>query len=191
MVSYLERVLEVKVGVFTEVVVEMPAPGISKKFCTWNRWLARTNLASILAAVPTVTDFLRRSSELWCFRKSTPFTLKGHNLSSRIFETSQIETLRITSASSALAVPRGKGKQEKHAAIIHISICVWVCLSACFYIIQCCHWTWNYENDFVWSWCVSISNGFPIVYLSCPWMAEVLHHLGIWSFIAFILCISL
>jgi len=76
----------------------------------------------------TVNTDLLRSSELWCFRKSTPFKLKGHNFCSRISETMQIETLGITSASSALAARR-RGKREKHAAIIHISVSVCVCVS--------------------------------------------------------------
>jgi len=57
-----------------------------------------------------------------------PFTLKGHSLCSRIFETMQIETLGIKSASSALAARHGEGKTRKHTATIHVSVCVCVCL---------------------------------------------------------------
>ena len=111
-----------------------------------------------------------------------PFALKGHSLCSRIFETMQIETLGIKSASSALAARHGEGKTRKHTATIHVSVCVCVCLSdVCVLFIQRYHWTYKYGKDFDWSWQVTISNGSPIVYLSCEWMAEVLHHLGIWS----------
>ena len=135
------------------------------------------------------------STQLWANRLNSgasesithmPFTLKGHNFCSRIFETMQIEALGITSASSALAALHGKGKGEKTC---RRSPCFCVCVSVCILSIQQHHWTWKYRKEFDWSWKVAIPNAFPIVCLSCPWMAEVLHHLGIWlshSFFVFL-----
>ena len=96
-------------------------------------WHWAQTLSVYLQWLSTLNTDLRGSSELWCFKKSTPFTLKGHNFCSRISETMQIETLGITSASSALATRR-KGKREKHAAIIHISVSVCVCVFVCMFV---------------------------------------------------------
>ena len=52
-------------------------------------------------------------------------------------ETTEIETLGIMSASSALAARHGKGKREKHAAIIHVSVCDQVCVSVCVCLHGC------------------------------------------------------
>ena len=57
---------------------------------------------------------------------STPFTLKGHSFCSRILEITQIETLGITSASSALAAPHA-GHAGKTCC--HVFVCA--CGSAC------------------------------------------------------------
>ena len=58
----------------------------------------------------------------------------------------------------------GRENRKNMPPIIHISICMWVCLSACLYIIQCCHWTWNYEKDRVWSWWSPTPPGNIIIY---------------------------
>ena len=94
----------------------------SKKFCTaWNwRLTLDTNLASRLAmAVHRQQTDLGRSSVLI----STPFTLKGHNFCSRIFEITQIETLGIKRSSLALAVPKGKA-HGKNMPPCFVCVCV-------------------------------------------------------------------
>ena len=106
-------------------------PG-SKKFCNaWDwRLTLSTDLASILAvAVHRQHSFGQVVWTLVLYKASLTsmrFTLKGHNLCSRVFETMQIETLGITSASSALAARHGEGKTRKHAATVHVSVCVCV-----------------------------------------------------------------
>ena len=88
------------------------------------QWLSTVNTAS------------GRSSELWCFKKHLshlPFTLKGHNLCSRMVETTEIETCL-----KCLGCAAREGKTRKtcrHNPCFclwsSVCVCVCVCLHVC------------------------------------------------------------
>ena len=67
-----------------------------------------------------------------------PVTLKSRNFCCRIFETMQIETLGITSASSAFAhsrTGREKGKNMPPLSMfMSVCVCVCVCLCVCMFV---------------------------------------------------------
>ena len=166
-------------------------PG-GKKFCNawdWSLTLS-TDLASILAMAVHCQHSLGQIVWTLVLLKCithiyalifVPESLKQRKLRHSESRVPQVPWLRGTE----------KGKRKKHAATIHVSVCVCVCLSACLCVFK----TAVSLNMKIWEkfWLklkVTVSNGFPIVYLSCASMAEVLHYLGIsHSFFVF-LCIT-
>ena len=94
---------------------------------------------------------------------SSPFTLEGHNFCSRIFE--------ITSALLALAAPHAR-RMGQTCRYVFVCVCVGLHIRNTMVSLHMKIWE---------RFCLKLQSRISNVYLSCPWMAEVLHHLGIRS----------
>ena len=125
----------------------------------------------------TVNTDLGRSSALWCFRKRHSY--RPSHWKAIMFVPESLRQGKLRHSESRVPqrprLRRMQNTQGEHAAMVVVSVCVR--LHVCIPIVSLHMKIWE---RFVSSWKISISNGFPIVYLFCPWMAEVLHHPGIW-----------